>query len=180
MKIIPGIIFFIFHVLFIAIAVYESYQQPYQLVLLVFLTVLLLYFYRHYLSCEKENQEINIQLQVIIFAVLGGLSTFLLQEFLLLTAVLSAGITGLAGGLYSRFSNSSLGKALAPALYCGAFVGMTPPEIAGNYFFITFASIFAGVIYILTRKHLNGYGGKLGSIAFAGVSLASLLTLLFI
>ena len=117
-----------------------------------------------------------MHISTIVFAILGGLVTFLLQDQFELSAVLSAGIVGLFGGILPKFIDRPLTKIAPPAIYCGAFVGMTPPVLAGNYLFILLASFFAGIILILTRENFNGYAGKLGSIAFAGVSLVSLLT----
>ncbi|WP_405198394.1 hypothetical protein [Christiangramia sp. LLG6405-1] len=176
MKNLPQFIFLLFHTLFIGIAVYESQENLYQLIPLVMISSMLLYFYLHNFSKNKELVEKDIQISTIIFAILGGLATFALQDRFELSAVLSAGIVGLFGGILPKIIAKPLAKIASSAIYCGAFVGMTPPVLAGNYLFITLASIFAGFILILTRENFNGYGGKLGSIAFAGVSLVSLLT----
>jgi len=176
MKNLPQFIFLLFHTLFIGIAVYESQENLYQLIPLVMITSLLLYFYLHNFSKRNELAEDDIQVSTIIFAILGGLATFLLQDKFRISAVLSAGIIGLFGGILPKIINKPLTKIASPAIYCGAFVGMTPPVLAGNYLFIILASFFAGSILILTRESFNGYAGKLGSIAFAGVSLVSLLS----
>lgn len=176
MKYLSKFIFLLFHTLFIGIAVFESQDQISQLIPLVIITSLLLYFYFHNFSRRNELVEKDIHITTIIFAILGGLVTFLLQDQFELSAVLSAGIVGLFGGILPKFIDRPLTKIASPAIYCGAFVGMTPPVLAGNYLFILLASFFAGNILILTRENFNGYAGKLGSIAFAGVSLVSLLT----
>ena len=176
MKNLPQFIFLLFHTLFIGIAVYESQEQLSQLIPLTLITSLLLYFYLHNFSKSKAPAEKDIQISTIIFAILGGITTFFLQDRLELTAVLSAGTIGLFGGILPKIINKPLARIASLAIYCGAFVGMTPPVLAGNYLFIILASFSAGTILILARKSFNGYAGKLGSIAFAGVSLVSLLS----
>lgn len=63
-------------------------------------------------------------------------------------------------------------------MYCGAFAGMTAPFVADGYAFIILAGIFTGTILVLSKETLHGFGGKLGSIAFGGVSIVALIFLL--
>ena len=48
-------------------------------------------------------------------------------------------------------------------------MGMCSSLLAKDYFFVAYAGIVAGLIYVSTRNVLNGIGGKLGTIAFGGV-----------
>jgi len=61
------------------------------------------------------------------------------------------------------------------AIYCGTFVGMTTSTIANGYQFIILSSIIAGVLYWLSKNTFVGFGGKLGTVAFGGVTFAFLL-----
>lgn len=176
MRKLPQFIFLLFHLLFIGFAIFESKQQLFQLTALILITSLLIYFYTKHISKKKDSTNHEIRLETIFFVIAGGLSTFLLQDQLQLNAVLSAGIIGLTGGFLPKLTDHRIASIASPAIYCGAFVGMTPAIVAGNYFFILLASFSAGCILIILRGDFNGYAGKLGTIAFAGVSLVSLLT----
>ena len=64
---------------------------------------------------------------------------------------------------------------MPPAIYCGVFVGMSSAVIVPSVGFILAAGILAGVIYILSKNIFLGMGGKLGTMAFGGVLLVSLI-----
>ncbi len=61
-------------------------------------------------------------------------------------------------------------------IYCGAFVGMACPFIFYNYILISIAGTAAGIVFIISKKVLNGYGGKLGTIAFTGCVTTTLIS----
>ena len=75
--------------------------------------------------------------------------------------------------------NSKLLKEAPAAAYCGSFVGMSSPNVAGNMLFILFAGFVAGVLLVFSKNIFQGYGGKLGTIAFGGVALTYLVVFLF-
>ncbi|MDG1334291.1 MAG: hypothetical protein P8P74_18300 [Crocinitomicaceae bacterium] len=100
--------------------------------------------------------------------VLAGILTFYISTDLAFGPVIaSAGFGFVASHL--NFFKSPLLKSLPVPIYCGTFVGMCSSLIAEDYFFVTYAGLVAGIIYLITRDALNGIGGKLGSIAFGGV-----------
>ena len=100
--------------------------------------------------------------------VLGTLGTFFLSHQFGLGAVLAAGAVGITASLQFR-------KFQVPA-YCGAFVGMACNAVFFTYFHILVAGILGGVLFVLGTGVLNGFGGKLGTIAFFGTVGASVLT----
>ena len=51
---------------------------------------------------------------------------------------------------------------------------MTSTLVANGYLFIAFAGALGGLVYIIAKPFLNGFGGKLGTIAFGGVAFATL------
>ncbi len=115
----------------------------------------------------------------IAAATLGALATFGMHLEFNMSAVLAAGITGLMSSVIPYINpKSDLGKELPPAIYCGAFAGMTAPLLAGGYIFILLAGIATGSLLIISKNAFNGFGGKLGTIAFGGVSLSFLILLL--
>jgi hypothetical protein len=51
--------------------------------------------------------------------------------------------------------------------------------VAHGFSFILAASIFTAIFLIVSKSLLNGVGGKLGTLAFLGVSLTYLLLYIF-
>jgi len=97
-----------------------------------------------------------------------------------MSAVLAAGIVGFTSSLLPFINrNSDVLRELPVAIYCGAFAGMTAPFIANGYSFIISAGLISGLILIFSKDTLHGHGGKLGTIAFGGVSAVSLILFLF-
>ena len=97
-----------------------------------------------------------------------------------LGAVLAAGITGLISSALPYLNRrSDLLRELPVAIYCGAFAGMTAPFIAQGYLFIAAAGLVSGLILIISKNTLHGFGGKLGTIAFGGVSIIALILFIF-
>ena len=97
----------------------------------------------------------------IFLAVFGGaLVTFFLKVQLGLGAVVGAGLTALMASLI-------LPSRSVP-IYCGAFIGMTSARLFTEYGDLCLAAAIAGLIYLFTQRAFQGYGGKLGTIAFTG------------
>ncbi|QYA26087.1 hypothetical protein G3I01_11360 [Gramella sp. MT6] len=117
---------------------------------------------------------------LIILSIIGAVTTYWLNVELDLGTVLSAGITGLLSSFIPFINRrSDTLRELPAAIYCGAFAGMTAPFLANGYTFISFAGLFTGIILIISKSTLHGFGGKLGTVAFGGVSLMSLILFLF-
>lgn len=85
-------------------------------------------------------------------------------------------------GLGAVVASSAVGIAVAlikpsyavPA-FCGSFAGMA----CGTTFSPTallLAALLAAMIYVLGRNVFNGFGGKLGTVAFAGCAFAALIS----
>jgi len=138
----------------------------------VMLTVLLgitLEYYDELCVCctvKQENRYLKKEnIYNVAFLIGGAFVTHILSINLELGPVLAAAITGLIVAIFSK-------EYSVPA-YCGAFVGMVSQEVSRGYFFLLVASVIASVIYILSFCVFNGFGGKLGTIAFTGCLLAS-------
>lgn len=97
----------------------------------------------------------------------GGLATYLLSCDLGLGAVVASGTIGLLGALI-------LPNQAVP-IYCGSFVGMVSPALLHCHSQVLLASVIAGVVFVLSTGVLDGFGGKLGTIAFTGTVMAPLL-----
>lgn len=96
----------------------------------------------------------------------GGLATYMVSVDLGLGAVAASGLVGLLGAVIL--------PQWAAAIYCGSFVGMVSPALLDCYSSVLLASVVGGVVYVLSAEALQGFGGKLGTIAFSGTVLAGL------
>lgn len=94
-------------------------------------------------------------------AVLGGaLVAYILNVDVGLGPVSAAGLVGLAAALVL--------PDYGVPLYCGAFAGMTSAQLLVNHGELALAGAVAGVTYVLAEGIFDGFGGKLGTIAFTG------------
>jgi hypothetical protein len=116
---------------------------------------------RHLRLSDEKDDLFSVQsLKVFSAVFLGAVIAFLLKVDLGLGAVVGAGLTALMAAL--------IVPGLAVPAYCGAFVGMTSARLFSAYGDLCLAAAIAGVIYLLTQRAFQGYGGKLGTIAFCG------------
>ena len=103
---------------------------------------------------------------LLISATLGALVTYVLQKNFGISAVISASIVGLVGGIIGLIIPN---KMFAPVVFCGAFVGMSSPSLFSLSFVVT-AGILSGILFQATTNVFVGFGGKLGGIAFLAVA----------
>jgi hypothetical protein len=90
----------------------------------------------------------------------GALITFTLSANLGLGAVTAAGLVAIIAALI-------VPKYGVP-IYCGAFVGMASDQLLCHQGTLAAAGAVAGVVFVLCTGVLDGFGGKLGTIAFTG------------
>jgi hypothetical protein len=127
-------------------------------------TLLASFFYSTFNHTMTDNL-IVIEYEVFIIFILGALSTYIINTGLKTGAVLASSLLGLIGGLV--FPNVfSSGQALAVALFCGTFIGMSTSAKLTTWFSVIQASIIGTIIYLYTAPYFAGLGGKLGLIAF--------------
>jgi hypothetical protein len=116
---------------------------------------------RHLRLSDEKDDLFSVQSVKVFSAVfLGAVIAFLLKVDLGLGAVVGAGLTALMAALVV--------PELAVPAYCGAFVGMTSARLFSAYGDLCLAAAIAGVVYLLTQRTFQGYGGKLGTIALRG------------
>ena len=122
-----------------------------------------------------RTQAIHPKIETLLYpfiVALAGILTYYVSVDLHFGPVIASAGIGFIASYFTIFKSSFL-KTLPAPLYCGTFVGMCGSFHAEDYFFVAYAGLIAGIIYILTRDALNGIGGKLGSIAFGGVVIVS-------
>ncbi len=158
---------------------FETGAPVYQLSGLTVLAIILCF---AYIKIPMHSEEhFYEELSVAAWVPAGALICYLFHHKMQMGSVISAGLTGtLASFLPSLKPSSGYLKKIPVALYCGAFVGMTSALIAPSALFIMLAGVLTSLLLIISGGLFHGMGGKLGTLAFAGVATASLLYYLFI
>jgi hypothetical protein len=156
----------------------ESTHSPGIAGLIIILSILVLV---TYLKGELHHEEHAYEhVFVALWIPAGAITSFYLNHLLHLGPVLSAAIVGtVASFLPDLKKNSHYLKQLPAAIYCGAFIGMSSTGVAPGFLFILTASFFTAVLLIFSKNLFAGVGGKLGTLAFAGVVITSFLYFLF-
>jgi hypothetical protein len=120
----------------------------------------------HKFQPEAENQ---VEWKVAVYSLLantaGALLTFWASHDLGFGPVLASAAVGLLGSL--------LLPKLGAEIFTGSFVGMCSRGVAPQFIWLLLAGMIAGLIFYASRHVLVGFGGKLGTIAFTSVILAT-------
>ncbi|WP_084668380.1 hypothetical protein [Arenibacter nanhaiticus] len=121
-----------------------------------------------------HRKALITDLSTAALVVLGAVLTYSIQLYWSPGPVLAAAMVGTIASFLPSINKKSRLLQLSPAaIYCGCFVGMSHKSIAADYVFIIVAGILSGLVLVMTRNVFQGVSGKLGSIAFGGVSLAA-------
>lgn len=107
-------------------------------------------------------------IQSVLSVVVGAIVTYAMVVELGLSSVVAAGLVAIASAFV--FPKESV------AVYTGAFVGMTSPDLFTSYGHAVLAAVLAGVAFALVRPVFDGIGGKLGTVAFVSAVPVVLLT----
>lgn len=121
-----------------------------------------------------EQQDRLASWKDVFALVIGCVLTFSIHSYTDMGAVLSASIVGFS----ASFLPTSFGASIPGAIYCGAFVGMTTPAIVkniGGWPTLLLAAILAGILFTFSKTVFRGVGGKHGTIALVGITLATLI-----
>lgn len=117
-------------------------------------------------AAAKEQLFILDNLYILLAVFLGAVITYISSIHLGLNSVVISGIVGVAAALF-------IPKYAAPA-FCGSFAGMSSLELLPLYEMLI-AALIAGIIYVLAKNILNGFGGKFGTIAFSACLITALI-----
>ncbi|GHC48795.1 hypothetical protein [Ulvibacter litoralis] len=163
-------------IVFLAVTVKEKYETDnFAAILSILLILLTIFFGYRYLDLHHHEYAYE-QVSVVIWVPIGAVVCYVLNVYGNLGSVLAAGITGTVASFLPLLRKESFYlKKLPNAMYCGAFVGMSSVAITPSIGFVVAAGILAGVFYMLSKNLFLGIGGKLGTIAFVGVVLVSLI-----
>lgn len=150
---------------------FEAFRHSYRL---IFLAVNLLALaglayesfleYRSEFSAGKTFKPERGDIANFLGVMLGTFATFYLSVGLGLGPVVAAGLVGIVASVF-------LPKRDVP-IYCGAFVGMSCRTAFRCYPCLVIAGVIAGIVFVASKDVFNGFGGKLGTIAFFGAVCA--------
>lgn len=115
---------------------------------------------------SSNNHRIIIKDLDFVFAALGVVVTYELTLLFTVSTVNTSATVGILG--YLLFKKHSM------AIYCGSFAGMTSSLILNHYEIIVLA-IFCALAYLFVKTILDGYGGRLGTIAFVSTTIVVML-----
>ena len=162
----------VIHFIFISEIFKENTNSLSVLALMTVLCILVLITYlRGKIHHEDHAYE---HILVALWIPAGALITYYLNHFLKLDPFLSASTVGSAASFIPIFRKKSHYLQQVPAaIYCGAFIGTSSAGVAPNFLFITTASVFTAGLLIISKNIFAGVGGKLGTLAFAGVVITS-------
>jgi len=178
LKAFPIFLFLVLHFVFLLLLFLENRNAPRILIFLAGITVLLGIFYSKKFKADTSGFK-TTDLLLVIFSILGAVTTYWLNSQFQVGAVMAAGLVGFVSSFVPFLKRrSDLLREFPAAMYCGSFVGMTAPFIANGYLFVCFAGLISGIILILSKSTLHGFGGKFGTIAFGGVSITVFLLFL--
>lgn len=160
---------------FVLAAFYEHTKQKVLLFLYLFIISVTMWGIFQFAKRIGQKTHLFEHKEILIAAcTFGAVLTHVLNVDAGLGAVISASLAGLLASLLGFLKNKQV-SSLPPAIYCGAFVGMSSPLVLSNILLITIAGFVAGILYSLTPNVLVGAGGKLGTMAFIGTVTVTLL-----
>lgn len=120
-------------------------------------------------SADSEEQRFDFPKDTLSFlsVFFGALVTYWISIDLGQGAVVASGLVGIFAAAFL--------KPYAVPIFCGSFVGMASAGLL-DYPGLLLAGAIAGAIFVLGKHVFNGFGGKLGTIAFAGCIAAAAIT----
>ena len=121
-------------------------------------------------AADTEEQRFDFPKDTLSFLslFLGTLITFWISVALGHGAVIASGLVGIFAAAFL--------KPYAAPIFSGSFVGMASPEVFGfGYMGMALAGAIAGLIFVLGKHVFNGFGGKLGTTAWAGCVFTALI-----
>jgi len=166
------------HITFLALIIKESTNSFIIFLMSLFIIVLAFVYFKLFKKIKKEIFK-PYKLHIIIFTITGAILTYLININLGLGPVIGAGIIGtIASFIPTIFKKTTILKELPIACYCGSFIGMSSPVVT-DIKTIIFGGLITGIILIFSQNSFQGFGGKLGTLAFLGVTLSSLIISIF-
>lgn len=125
-------------------------------------------------AMEKGMELERTDLFNFISVFLGAIVTFYLSIEIISVGFASVSSAVVASGLVGILATLVFPKYDA-AIFCGSFVGMASGELFTSYYQLALAGLIASIVFVAGKYCFNGFGGKLGTTAFAGCVVAAVL-----
>lgn len=126
--------------------------------------------YAIYLKNRTKNDSFSLDISSLACCLAGTLATYLLSNEIGLGPVGAASAVGTLIGMLPA-KHWTKGNEMQVAVYCGAFVGMSSPAVIPDYVGACVAGVICGLVLNIAKYCIQGYGGRLGTIAFASVGV---------
>ncbi|MDI6862570.1 MAG: hypothetical protein QMC97_04220 [Pseudothermotoga sp.] len=146
-------------------------MHPTSAVFVLTLFLVVLEGWREFEALLKNLPRVRWELKdllILLDVIAGALFTFTLSVTFGLGPIVAAGLVGVIAAAFFRRHEVPI--------YCGAFVGMVSADLLPSHWHVLLASSIAGFVFLISKFALNGFGGKLGTIALVGCTAAALLT----
>jgi hypothetical protein len=118
--------------------------------------------YRLLADPDPDISTVPQGVRSVTAVVVGAVVTLAITVEFGVSSIVAAGLTAVLGALIDPDD--------AVAIYCGAFVGMTSPDLFTTYAQALLAGFLAGGVFALCRPVFHGIGGKLGTTAFVAAT----------
>ncbi|SDI12165.1 hypothetical protein [Winogradskyella thalassocola] len=162
-------------VTFLTMIVNAHYETNAAIIIAALVIILTIVFGYRYLDLHHEDYAYE-KISVVIWVPIGAVLCYLLNIHGGLGSILAMGIVGtLASFIPSLNKKSNYLQQLPASIYCGAFVGMSSVATTPSIGFVLAAGTLAGLFFMISKNLFLGVGGKLGTMAFAGVITATLI-----
>ena len=160
---------------FLSMIVNANYETNAALIIVALVIIATIILGYKYLDLHHEDYAYE-KIAVVIWVPIGAVLCYLLNVNAGLGSILSMGIVGtLASFAPSLNKKSNYLKEIPVSIYCGAFVGMSSVATSPSIGFVLAAGTLAGLFFMISKNLFLGVGGKLGTMAFAGVITATLI-----
>lgn len=107
--------------------------------------------------------------EIFLISLVGVLSTYFLHIYMKKDLVGSSALVSLLGALLLPEIFPQSGENLSVLLMAATFAGMSSKDRIGNFYEIFLVAFFVALFFVYSYTHLDGGGGKLGTIAFGCV-----------
>ena len=123
---------------------------------------------------SKSMLEIEFEViwyLVFVFAVAGSMISSLIHNQLGKSAVLASALPSLLLAILIDFLFPNLGI-YSSIFFTASFIGMSNKNVITNWTISLIIGIILGIIFLLFLDFFNGFGGKMGLMAFASIMVS--------
>jgi hypothetical protein len=109
---------------------------------------------------DSSGRTVRKDLLTALSVIVGAVAAFF--------ANIELGHGGVIGSSIVGITSAVVVPSYAVAMFCGSFIGMASPAVFASYPQLLLAAAVSAVIFVWAQDVFIGFGGKLGTTAFAG------------